>query len=151
MKPDVSLPRLQEPATCPYPQPARSSPCPQPTFWTSILILSFHLRLGLPSCFFPASFPATIPYTLSPSRTWYMPRPSYPSRLLASRFKPRNGRPGCTFLFASSPLMCPAWEVLPVTQLPWHGPQGHLTTQAQPLQDRVTFVEHNVIRSPTGC
>jgi hypothetical protein len=33
-----------------------SSPCPHPTSWWSILILSFHLRLGLPSGFFPQGF-----------------------------------------------------------------------------------------------
>ena len=27
MEPESSLPRLQEPATCPYPEPDRSSPC----------------------------------------------------------------------------------------------------------------------------
>ena len=81
--------------------------------------------------------------------TCYMPRPSHSSRLLASRLEPQRGRPGCTFLSASSHLMCPAWEVLPVTQLPWHGPQDHLTTKVQPLrQARITFEEHNVIRSP---
>jgi len=29
MGPDGSLPPSQVPATCPYPEPARSSPCPQ--------------------------------------------------------------------------------------------------------------------------
>jgi len=29
MKPEVSLPYSQVPATCPYPEPARSSPYPQ--------------------------------------------------------------------------------------------------------------------------
>ena len=39
-----------------------------PTFWRSILILSSHLRLGLPSCLFPSGFPNKILYTplLSP-------------------------------------------------------------------------------------
>ena len=32
------------------------STCPQPTSWRSILILSTHLRLGLPSGHFPSSF-----------------------------------------------------------------------------------------------
>ena len=44
-----------------------------PTSWRSIIILSFHLRLGLPSGLFPAWFPTKILYTplLSPIRsTW---------------------------------------------------------------------------------
>jgi hypothetical protein len=49
MEPENSLPHSQEPATCPYPEPYQSSPGPPPTSWRSILILSFHLRLGLKS------------------------------------------------------------------------------------------------------
>jgi hypothetical protein len=30
MEPEGSLPHLQETATCPYPEPAQSSPCPIP-------------------------------------------------------------------------------------------------------------------------
>ena len=43
------------------------SPYPQPTSWRSILILSTHLRLGLPSGLFPTGFP-TRTYVL----TYYM-------------------------------------------------------------------------------
>ena len=44
------------------------STCPQPTSWRSILILSTHLRLGLPSRLFPCGFP---------TRTLYAPLSSH--------------------------------------------------------------------------
>jgi len=51
------------PVNCPYPEPARSSPYPpHPTSLRSILILSSHLRLGLPSGLFPSSFATKILY-----------------------------------------------------------------------------------------
>jgi len=43
------------------------SPQPPPTSWRSILILSAHLRLGLPSGLFPSSFPTKTLYTTLPS------------------------------------------------------------------------------------
>ena len=36
---------------------------PHPTSWSSILILSTHLLLGLPSGLFPSGFPTKTPYT----------------------------------------------------------------------------------------
>ena len=36
---------------------------PHPTSWTCILILSTHLRLGLPICLFPTGFPTKTLYT----------------------------------------------------------------------------------------
>jgi len=39
---------------------------PPPTSWRSILILSSHLRLGLPNGFFPSSFPTRTLYTPLP-------------------------------------------------------------------------------------
>ena len=47
---------VQEPTTCPYPQPYQSSPSHHPISWRSTLILSYHLRLGLPSYVFPSDF-----------------------------------------------------------------------------------------------
>jgi hypothetical protein len=51
MEPEGSLLCLQEPSTGPYPEPDQSSPY-QPIL-RSILILSTHLCLGLPSGLFP--------------------------------------------------------------------------------------------------
>ena len=71
MKPESSLPNSQVPATCPYPEPARSSTLPpHSTSWRSILILSSHLRLCLPNGVFPSGFPTNTLYTplLSPIR-----------------------------------------------------------------------------------
>ena len=54
MEPEGSLPHSQVPATSPYPEPARCSPCPHielPEDPWSILILSSYLHLGLPSGF----------------------------------------------------------------------------------------------------
>ena len=46
MKPKGSLPHPQQPATRPYPEPDRSTPCSNRASRTSILILPSHLRLG---------------------------------------------------------------------------------------------------------
>ena len=50
MKPKGSLPHSQAYATCLCLEPDQYSPCPHPTTWRSSLVLSSHLRLGLPSC-----------------------------------------------------------------------------------------------------
>ena len=66
MDPEGSLPHSQVPPICPYHEPARSSPYPpHPTSWRSILILSSHLRLGLPSGLFPSGIPTETLYSLS--------------------------------------------------------------------------------------
>jgi len=57
MEPECSVPYSQVPTTCPYTEPAWSSPNPpHPTSWRSILILSSHLFLGLPSGLFASGF-----------------------------------------------------------------------------------------------
>ena len=69
MEPKGSLPHSQAAGTCPWARSIQSIP-PHPTSWKSILILSSHLCLGLPSGQFPSGFPTTtlhIPL-LSPTR-----------------------------------------------------------------------------------
>jgi len=50
---ECSLPRSPDPASCPYPDQGQSSPHPHPSHLRSILILSYHIRLGI----FPSDFP----------------------------------------------------------------------------------------------
>jgi hypothetical protein len=60
-EPEVSSPCSHEPSTGPYPEPDRSTPS-HPISLRSILILSTHLRLGLPSGLFASGFPTNILY-----------------------------------------------------------------------------------------
>jgi len=74
MKPQCSSRHSQVPATCTYPQPNQSSSCPHiPLPEDPSLILSSHLRLGLPSDLFPSRFPTKTLYT----SLVYTPRPSH--------------------------------------------------------------------------
>jgi hypothetical protein len=74
MQPEGSLPHLQEPVTCPYPESAQSSPCPHPTSWRSILILASLLRLGLQSGSFPqVSLPKSYTHLSFPPHVLHAP------------------------------------------------------------------------------
>ena len=68
MEPQGLLLYSQGPTTCPNSEPPQSGPCPPPNAWRSILILSSHLCLGLPSDLFPSDFPTKTLYApfLSP-------------------------------------------------------------------------------------
>ena len=69
MEPAFSILHLQDPTTCPYPEPEKSSPCLHSISWKSILILRFHLRLCIRSGLFPSGLPTKILYAslLSPT------------------------------------------------------------------------------------
>jgi hypothetical protein len=61
MEPEGSIPNSQELSTCSYPEPPIQSTSLHPTSLRSILILSTHLLLGLPSGLFPSGFPTNNP------------------------------------------------------------------------------------------
>jgi len=81
MEPECSLPHSQ----CPPPAhiPSQLNPLHTPphlTSWSSILILSYHLRLDLPSGLFPSGFTTKTLYTpLFYTHTLYMSRLSHSS------------------------------------------------------------------------
>ena len=64
MEPEGSLSHSQELATCPYPVPDQSSPCPPiPLYEDKFLYLSSRLLLGIPSGLFPSGSPTKTLYT----------------------------------------------------------------------------------------
>jgi hypothetical protein len=66
MKPKGSLPYTQQPANCPYSESDKSGPCPIRISLKSILILSSHLLLGLPSGLFLTGSPTNTPHATFP-------------------------------------------------------------------------------------
>jgi hypothetical protein len=61
MEPEGSLPHSQEPATCPYPEPYQSSPCPHISIRTYLQIETVRESLNLP-------------YGVTPSQFWRFPK-----------------------------------------------------------------------------
>ena len=76
-----------------------------PTFWRSILILSTHLRIGLPSGLFPPGFPTKILYTPSPYPRSPPPSPSHRGSYKAYIFNV------LMFTIPTSETMCCLWAV----------------------------------------
>jgi hypothetical protein len=64
MELEGSLLHSQAPYTCPYPEPDQSSPWPNFTSWTSILISSSLLRLGLPNGYFLSGYTTKTLYAI---------------------------------------------------------------------------------------
>ena len=85
MKNETSPPSCEVFATCPYLGPDQSSPWSLLIFWRSVLIVSFLLCLGLPSCLFCSGFFNDSPYA-SVLHTCYMPRSSNSSLITLIKF-----------------------------------------------------------------
>jgi hypothetical protein len=90
MEPECSLPCSQEPSSRPYPEPNKSNQYHTILYLslslTSILILSTHLLLGLPSSLFLLAFhqyPICIPLL---RYSCYLPYPSHPPWLDHSNY-----------------------------------------------------------------
>jgi hypothetical protein len=83
MEPEVSLPRSQELYQS-WARPIQSTTS-NPISVRSIVTLSTHLCLGLPSGLFPSGFPINNLYALFP-HSLYMPRQSHPSRIDLSNY-----------------------------------------------------------------
>jgi hypothetical protein len=83
MEPEGSIPNSQELSTYSFPEPHQSSPHhPHPTSPRSILILSTHLSLRIPSGLFPSGFPTNNLYVFHFfNHSCYMTRTSHPLRL----------------------------------------------------------------------
>jgi hypothetical protein len=64
MEAEGSLQCSQEPSTGLYPEPDKFSPHLYPISIRYILIISFHLSLGLPSTLFLSGYPTKILYSL---------------------------------------------------------------------------------------
>ena len=62
MEPEGLLPRSQQLAPCPYPEPDQSSPCSTSHFWNITFNIILHLRLGLPSGPFPSGLHTKTPH-----------------------------------------------------------------------------------------
>jgi hypothetical protein len=78
IEPEGSLPSLQEPVICPYPEPYQFFPRSHSISWRSIWILSFHVCLGFHRCLFCAGFSYSKPC---------MPiRATFPAHLNLSNF-----------------------------------------------------------------
>ena len=80
MQPQGSLPHSQVPVTCPYPEPARSSPYPTFYFLKIYLNIILPSTPGFPKWFLSSRFPHQIPVYASPlPHMCYLPRPSHSS------------------------------------------------------------------------
>jgi hypothetical protein len=78
MEPEGSLPHSQVPATCPYPEPDRTTSCPTFHFLKIHLNIILPSTLGSPKCSLSLRFPHQNPLYTSPlPHARYAPRSSH--------------------------------------------------------------------------
>jgi hypothetical protein len=132
MEPKGLFPHLQEPATCPYPEPDQSSPCPH----VPLLNIVLPSTPGCPSLRFPYQNPvctSPIPHTC------YISCPSHSSRFDYPEIFGKEYRLVSSTLYSFSPLPC---YLIPLR--PKYSPQHPILRHPQPTfpnqYERLSFM-----------
>jgi hypothetical protein len=109
VEPKGSLPCSQEPSNGLYSEPDQSIHTMHPVSLKHILILSTHVRLGLPSGLLPSGFPHLQAFIFSPSVLHALPITSSSISFKSYLAKSTSYEIPCYALFSALLLLHPSW------------------------------------------